>query len=327
MGHGPPHSRSQLLRLPVGRRRGAWRDARLRRHAQHGHERRQRARRTDRHRPRGRLEHLRPDRRPPRHAQRRRRVAPLRVERLLLGAVPLGPASPRGAPLPARAGPALLPHPRRRRQGRPEGAEADQGHRGRRDREQDRLLAPAHDPLRARRDLRLRARQPRGRRPRRDLPARPRELLRQGRLGGGPRAAGAGLRLLVAPQPGHGHHLRVGHAEDDRGRRERRAAARQPVRPQAAHLGPGEAQPRAGDRPWRRAPDGARAAPGARPAQGLRLRRRGCLDRRPLSLDLALGAQRRRHVQGREGDHDPGRAGRGRPAAARCCSPSAPCPR
>ena len=42
---------------------------------------------------------------------------------------------------------------------------------------QDRLLAPAHDPLRPRRDLRLRARRPRRRRARRHLPARPRELL------------------------------------------------------------------------------------------------------------------------------------------------------
>ena len=83
---------------------------------------------------------------------------------------------------------------------------------------QDRLLAAAHDPLRPRRDLRLRARRPRRQRPGRHLPARPRELLRQGRLGAGPRAAGAGLRLLVAPQPGHGHHLRVGHAEHGRGR-------------------------------------------------------------------------------------------------------------
>ena len=158
---------------------------------------------------------------------------------------------------------------------------------------QDRLLAAAHDPLRPRRDLRLRARQPRGRRPGRHLPARPRELLGQGRLGAGPRPAGAGLRLLVAPQPGHGHHLRVGHAEHGRERAAARPAAEQPVRPQAPHLGPREAHARPGDRPRRRAPDGARAAAGARPAQGLRLRRRGRLDRRPDRLDLAVGAQRR----------------------------------
>ena len=81
-----------------------------------------------------------------------------------------------------------------------------------------RLLAPAHDPLRARRDLCLRPRRSRRQRARRHLPARPRELQREGRLGAGSRAAGARLRLLVAPQPGHGHHLRVGHAEHGRGR-------------------------------------------------------------------------------------------------------------
>ena len=230
---------------------GPRRDARIRRRAQHGHERRQRTRRADRPRPRGRLPHLRPARRPPRHAERRRRAAPLRLERLLVRALPVGRAPARRAPLPARAGPALLAHPHRRRQGRPAQPDADEGHRGRGDREQDRLLAPAHDPLRPRRDLRLRARRPRRRRPGRHLPARPRELLGQGRLGAGPRAAGAGLRLLVAPQPGHGHHLRVGHAEHGRERPPARAAAEQPVRPQAPHLGPREAQARPGDRPRR----------------------------------------------------------------------------
>ncbi len=87
----------------------------------------------------------------------------------------------------------------------------------------------------------------------------------KGAVGGRPRPAGAGLRLLVAPQLRHGDHLRVGHAEDGRGRPDRRAAARQPVRPQAARLRPQDAQARAGDRPRRRAPDGARAAPRARP--------------------------------------------------------------
>ena len=59
-------------------------------------------------------------------------------------------------------------------------------------------------------------------------------------------------------------HVRVGHAEDGRGRPGRRAAAGQPVRPQAARLGPRQAQPRPGDRPRPGAPDGARAAAGAR---------------------------------------------------------------
>ena len=140
-----------------------------------------------------------------------------------------------------------------------------EGDRGRGDRPQGRLQPPAHGPLRPRRDLRLRARRPGGRRPGRHLPARPRRLLGQGRVGGRPRHAGAGLRLLVAPRLRHRDHERVGHAEDGRGRPGRRAAARQQVRPQAARLGPQEAPPHAGDRPRAGAPDGARAAPGARP--------------------------------------------------------------
>ena len=69
----------------------------------------------------------------------------------------------------------------------PHNPKLDEGHRARGDRVEDRLLAPAHDPLRPRRDLRLRARHPRRQRPGRHLPARPRELLGQGRLGAGPR--------------------------------------------------------------------------------------------------------------------------------------------
>ena len=111
-------------------------------------------------------------------------------------------------------------------------------------------------------------------------------------------------------------HVRVGHAEHGRGRPRRRAAAGQPVRPQAARLGPRQAQPRAGDRPRPGAPDGARAATGAQPVEGLRLRRRGHLDRGPVRLGVAVGARRGRHVQRGEGDLDPGRAGRGRAAAA-----------
>ena len=98
---------------------------------------------------------------------------------------------------------------------------------------------PHTDPLRPRRDLRQRARRARRRRPRRDLPARPRELLGQERLGAGPRAAGAGLRLLVAHRLRHGRHQRVGDAEHGRGRPDRRAAARQQVRPPARTSGTG----------------------------------------------------------------------------------------
>ena len=64
--------------------------------------------------------------------ERRRRAAPLRLERVLVGAVPVGAAPARRAPLPARPGPALLEHPRRRHQGRR--AEARQDDRRGRDR-------------------------------------------------------------------------------------------------------------------------------------------------------------------------------------------------
>ena len=104
---------------------------------------------------------LRAARRPARHARDRRRAAPLRLERLLLGAVPVGAAPARRAPLPAGARAALVADPRRRRQGRPARPEDRQGDRGGRDRPQGRLQPPAHDPLRPRRDLRVRARRPR----------------------------------------------------------------------------------------------------------------------------------------------------------------------
>src|SRR5207237_336418 len=81
-----------------------------------------------------------------------------------------------------------------------------------------------------------------------------------------------GLRLLVAPRRRRGHHQRVGDAEDGRERRQRRDPPRRRLRPPPAHLGPAEAPAQAGDRPRRRAPDGARAAAGARPDEGLRLR-------------------------------------------------------
>ena len=58
-------------------------------------------------------------------------------------AVPVGAAPARRAPLPARPRPALVAHPRRRRQGRPGQPEARQGHRGRR-------AAPARPATRGR---------------------------------------------------------------------------------------------------------------------------------------------------------------------------------
>jgi selenium-binding protein 1 len=82
------------------------------------------------------------------------------------------------------------------------------------------------------------------------------------------------------------------------------------------HVQPKNAQARAGDRPRRRAPDGARAA--ARPQSGedVRVRRRRRLDRRPDGVRMAVESRRRRHRERRQGHHDPAGAGRGRPAAA-----------
>ena len=97
-----------------------------------GSERRREARRAHRRRPQARLADLRHDGRPARHAERRRRAAPLRLERLLVGAVPVGAAPARRAALPPRARAALVADPRRRRQGRPGQPEDRQGHRGRR---------------------------------------------------------------------------------------------------------------------------------------------------------------------------------------------------
>ena len=184
------------------------------------------------------------------------------------------------------------------------------------DRLAGRLQPPAHHPLRSRRHLRERARRSRRQRPGRHLHRRPRQLLGERALGARPRAAGARLRLLVAPRIRHRDHQRVGHAQHGRGRRHPRDPARRRLRPQAAHLGPPQAAPQAGDRPRQGKPDGARAAPGARSDQGLRLCRRGHELEGPQRIDLGL-APRRLVVQGREGHRDPGRARlRGRAAAA-----------
>ena len=116
------------------------------------------------------------------------------------------------------------PHPRHQaRSARPA---AGQGDRGRGGDGEDRLRRPAHRALRPGRDLPERPRRARRRRPRRDLHARPRDLRGEGPLGAGPRPAVPGLRLLLAPGPGHDDHERVGHAQHGEGRREPRAAAR-----------------------------------------------------------------------------------------------------
>ena len=137
-------------------------DARLRGDAQHRHQRRPGAGRAHRARPRAGVADLRAARRPARHARDRRRAAPLRLERLLLRAVPVGAAPARRAPLPARARGCArrgsTSSTSRTTRTTPKIVKVD---RAGGDRPQGRLQPPAHGPLRPRRDLRLRARQPR----------------------------------------------------------------------------------------------------------------------------------------------------------------------
>ena len=121
--------------------------------------------------------------------------------------------------------------------------------------------------------------------------------------------------LLVASRLRHADHQRVGHAEDDRKRHRARAAARRKIRPQAAFLGSAPPATCAGARSRRRATDGAGATPGARPEQGLWLRRRRREPEGSLGIDLAV-APRPRQMGHPQGDRDPRRAGRGQSAAA-----------
>ena len=237
--HGALHPGSQLLRVARRGDGGAAGDARVRRDAEHRHQRRPRARRDHRARPRAGLADLRQARRPARHAQRRRRAAPLRLERVLVGALPVGRAPARRAALPARARPALLAHPRHRRQGRPARARSSS-----RSIEAEEIARKAgysrpHTIHCGPDGIYVSALgNPEGDGPGGMFLLDHDDFSRQGPVGGRPRAAGARLRLLVAPQPRHGDHVRVGDAEHGRGRARRRAAARQQVRPQAARLGP-----------------------------------------------------------------------------------------
>ena len=149
----------------------------------------------------------------------------------------------------------------------PRAAQARQGDRARGARAAHRLQPPAHDPLRPRRHLRERARRARRQRPGRRAAARPRRLRSAGPLGGRPRPAGAGLRLLVEHRLRHAADQRVGHAEDGRGRRSCPSCCSAASTATSCTSGICAAPPHAGDRSRRRAADGARAAPRARPDQ------------------------------------------------------------
>ena len=118
--HADLATRPDLLPLAALGDAGARREAGLRRAGQ-SHRRRP-ARRHRRRRRRPHLELLRPARRRSRDDARRRRAAPLRLERLLLDALPERAAPARRAALPDRAGPRLLAHLHHRHQARPDAA-------------------------------------------------------------------------------------------------------------------------------------------------------------------------------------------------------------
>ena len=248
-----------------------------------GTQRRPRAGRADGDRPRGGLVDLRAGRRAARHARRRRRAAPLRLERLLVRAVPVGAAPARRAPLPAGPGPALLEHPRRRHQGRREGAEARQDDR-----------RPRRSPPRPA----TRARTPSTAGPTGSTSPRSATPRATGRAASScsttttsrsraPWEADRGPQELAYDFWWHLNYGTVitsewgtpNMVEDGL---HRRAAAGQPVRPQAARVGPQHAH--ATCRRSTSAPEHQMVLelrPAHDPSQGLRVRRRRHLDGRP----------------------------------------------
>ena len=127
-------------------------------------------------------QHRRPDR-----GRRRRRAAPLRLERLQLVPVPERAAPACRAALSGRARAALVQHPHPGHQARPQEAQAGAHDHGRGAGRARRLFAAAHRPLRARGHLRQRARQRRGQGAGRHLPDGPHHVRRARPLGDGPR--------------------------------------------------------------------------------------------------------------------------------------------
>ena len=129
--------------------------------------------------------------------------------------------------------------------------------------------------------------------PGRHLRARSRDVRDQGRLGARSRPAVPGLRLLVAPRPRHDDHQRVGHAEDGRGRRQSRAAARRQICGNALHVWDLHTRRHAAEARARpRASDGARAAARARSDGSLRLRRRRHQPQGSVGVGLGVAPRR-----------------------------------
>ena len=87
------------------------------------------------------------------HAERRRRTAPLRLERLQFVFVPVFAAPPYGAPLPGSSGSAVVPHPHPRHEAGPAESQDREGDRTGNSDEADRVQPSSHRPLRARRHL------------------------------------------------------------------------------------------------------------------------------------------------------------------------------
>ena len=87
------------------------------------------------------------------HAERRRRTAPLRLERLQFLFVPIFAAPPYGAPLPDSSGSAVVPRPRPRYEAGSAESKDREGYRAGNDDEADRVQPSSHRSLRARRHL------------------------------------------------------------------------------------------------------------------------------------------------------------------------------
>ncbi len=255
------------------------------------------ARRPRRDRPRARLELVRQIVSTARDAERGRRAAPLRLERVQRRALPVGAAPARRAPLPDRPGPALVADPRHRHQARPAARPRSSSTI-----EPEELIArtgysrphtthcgpDAIYMIGARRTERRR----RGRRASSCSTASRSTRSAPGR-------STAGRRSSRTTSGGTSATTRCSRASGDRRRCSSRASC-----PRSCSAGSTATPCTSGTcatrkhlqhaRPRRRAPDGARAAPGARPAQGVRLRRRGRLGRGPVGLGLALAPRRRR---------------------------------
>ena len=184
---------------------------------------------------------------------------------------------------------------------------------------QGRLLPAAHPPLRARRHLHVRARRgQRQRRPRRGGPARPRHLRRRRPVGAGPGRAVLRLRRLVAPQPRHRHHLRVGHPVDDRERPQPRGPARPQVRPSPELLEYVASVASPSGSTWATQHQMVlEVRPAHDPNKTWGFVGRGHQRGGPVRVGVAV-VPRRRPLGGAQGRHHPGRTGRPRPCRRRC---------